>query len=160
MFNIMGNHDNDPYVAGDIPSESPFREIIGPTYYSFNLGQVHYVVLDNIQYINTGGAQGVIGDRNYNDVVISAQTSWLTKDLATVTDKNTPLVIFIHAPLYGNPTLNAGGEQVSSIVLNNGSTIISLVQDFADVHFVSGQDRKSTRLNSSHSQQSRMPSSA
>ena len=51
MFNTMGNHDNDPYVQGDIPPEAPFREIIGPTYYSFNLGQVHYVVLDDIQYI-------------------------------------------------------------------------------------------------------------
>jgi len=138
MFNIMGNHDNDPYVAGDIPPEAPFREIIGPTYYSFNLGQVHYVVLDDIQYINTGGSQGVIGDRSYNDVVIAAQTGWLAKDLAAVTDKNTPLVIFIHSPMYSNPTLTAGGEQVSSIVLNNGSSIISMVQDFAEVHFVSG----------------------
>lgn len=34
MFNVMGNHDNDPYVQGDLPPEAPFREIIGPTYYS------------------------------------------------------------------------------------------------------------------------------
>jgi len=138
MFNTMGNHDNDPYVQGDIPPEAPFREIIGPTYYSFNLGQVHYVVLDDIQYINTGGAQGVIGDRNYSDVVVTAQTAWLAKDLAAITDKSTPLVIFMHSPLYGNPTLNATGEQVNTIVLNNGSTLKSLVQDFASVHFVSG----------------------
>ncbi len=138
MFNIMGNHDNDPYVQGDIPAEKPFRDLIGPTYYSFNLGQVHYVVLDDIQYINTGGAQGVVGDRNYNDYVVSSQTGWLAKDLAAITDKSTPLVIFIHAQLFGNPTLDAGGQQVSSIVLNNGSTLVSLVQDFDEVHFVSG----------------------
>jgi len=138
MFNVMGNHDNDPYVQGDIPPEAPFREIIGPTYYSFNLGQVHYVVLDDIQYINTGGAQGVIGERNYSDVIVTAQTSWLAKDLAAITDKSTPLVIFIHSPLYGNPSLNASGEQVNTVVLNNGSTLQSLVQDFDNVHFVSG----------------------
>ncbi|MGE5350409.1 MAG: calcineurin-like phosphoesterase C-terminal domain-containing protein [Actinomycetota bacterium] len=138
MFNVMGNHDNDPYVQGDIPPEKPFRDLIGPTYYSFNLGQVHYVVLDNIQYINTGGAQGVIGERNYNDYVVAAQTSWLAKDLAAITDKSMPLVIFIHAQLYGNPTLDAGGQQVNNIVLNNGSTVLSLVQDFDEVHFVSG----------------------
>ena len=138
MFNVMGNHDNDPYVQGDLPPEAPFREIIGPTYYSFNLGQVHYVVLDDIQYINTGGAQGTIGERNYSDVVVSAQTSWLAKDLAAITDKSTPLVIFIHAQLYGNPTLNAGGEEVHSLALNNGSTLLQMVQDFSEVHFVSG----------------------
>jgi len=138
MFNMMGNHDNDPYVQGDIPPEAPFRELIGPTYYSFNLGQVHYVILDDIQYINTGGAQGVIGDRSYSDIVVSAQTAWLAKDLAAITDKSTPVVIFIHSPLYGNPTLNASGEQVNTVVLNNGSAIRSLVQDFGNVHFVSG----------------------
>jgi hypothetical protein len=138
MFNVMGNHDNDPYVASDVGAEEPFREIIGPTYYSFNLGQVHYVVLDDIQYINTGGSQGVIGARNYNDIVLSNQTGWLVRDLAAITDKSTPLVIFIHAPLYGNPSLDGSGQQVDNIVLNNGSTLLSLVSEFDEVHFVSG----------------------
>ena len=61
IFNIMGNHDNDPYCAGDWIAENKFREVVGPTYYSFNLGSIHYVVLDNVEYINTGGSQGVIG---------------------------------------------------------------------------------------------------
>jgi hypothetical protein len=39
MFNVIGNHDNDPYIQSDITSETPFREIIGPTYYSFNWGR-------------------------------------------------------------------------------------------------------------------------
>ncbi len=138
MFNVMGNHDNDPYMAGDIEAETPFREIIGPTYYSFNLGSVHYVVLDNVQYINTGASQGVVGERNYYDAVSSAQISWLTRDLAAITDKSTPVVIFMHTPLYGNPSLDAGGNQISSIVLNNGSTLLSIVDDFSEVHVVTG----------------------
>ena len=138
MFNAMGNHDNDPYVAGDIEAEKPFRDLIGPTYYSFNLGSVHYVVLDNIQYINTGGSQGKVGERNYNDVIVSAQTSWLAKDLAAITDKSTPLVIFMHTQLYYNPTLNSSGEQVSNFGLNNGSTLYSLISGFNEVHVFTG----------------------
>ncbi len=138
MFNVIGNHDNDPYVAGDIEAELPFRELIGPTYYSFNLGEVHYVVLDNIQYINSGGAQGVIGDRNYNDVIVTAQTSWLTKDLAAITDKSTPLVILMHTQLWANPALDGSGQQVNSFALNNGSTLVSLVSAFEKVHVISG----------------------
>ena len=138
MFNVMGNHDNDPYITGDIEAEAPYRELIGPTYYSFNLGSVHYVVLDNVQYINTGASQGVVGERNYYDVVSSAQTGWLTRDLAAITDKSTPVVIFMHTPLYGHPSLDAGGNPVSNIVLNNGSTLLSIVDDFSEVHVVTG----------------------
>jgi len=138
MFNVMGNHDNDPYVAGDIAAEKPFRDLIGPTYYSFNLGSVHYVALDNIQYINSGGSLGVIGDRNYYDVVAAAQMSWLAKDLATISDKSTPLVIFMHIDLYSNPTLDGSGGQVNSIALNNGSTLLSLIDDFSEVHVFTG----------------------
>jgi len=64
IFNIMGNHDNDPYKVGDFAAEAPFKQIIGPTYYSINIGKVHYVILDDVQYINAGGSQGVIGARD------------------------------------------------------------------------------------------------
>jgi hypothetical protein len=138
MFNIMGNHDNDPYYAGDLPAEGRFREIIGPTYYSFNLGEIHYVVLDNVEYINTGGAQGVVGDRNYNNIIVNAQTSWLTKDLATIADKSTPVVIAMHTPLYRNPTLDVNDQQVNILALTNGSTLLSILSGFTNVHILSG----------------------
>ncbi|WP_423128386.1 calcineurin-like phosphoesterase C-terminal domain-containing protein [Gaoshiqia sp. Z1-71] len=138
VFNLMGNHDNDPYYAGDWFAENTYKNIIGPTYYSFNLGNVHYVVLDNVEYINTGGSQGVLGQRNYNDVVVADQMAWLQKDLATITDKSTPIVIGMHTPLYRNPTLDANGNQVNGFALNNGSALATLLQDFSNVHVLSG----------------------
>ncbi|MCX6333546.1 MAG: calcineurin-like phosphoesterase family protein [Bacteroidia bacterium] len=138
MFNIMGNHDNDPYCAGDLPAEAKFRTYIGPTYYSFNLGSVHYIVLDDIQYINTSGAQGVIGDRDYYDIITSDQMIWLSKDLATLTDKSKPVIIAIHAALYKNPSLDANGNQLNTIDLLNGSSLISTLQGFTNVHILSG----------------------
>ncbi|OFX33182.1 MAG: metallophosphoesterase [Bacteroidetes bacterium GWA2_42_15] len=138
VFNLMGNHDNDPYSAGDWLAETKFKNTIGPSYYSFNLGNIHYVVLDDIEYINTGGAQGVIGSRNYNDIIVSDQLEWLKKDLATITDKNTPVVVAMHIQLYRNPTLDTGGSQTSSISLNNGTQLISALQDFKNVHLLSG----------------------
>lgn len=138
VFNLMGNHDNDPYTIGDWNSESKFKNIICPTYYSFNLGEVHYIVLDDIEYINTGGSQGVVGARNYNDIIVSDQIAWLKKDLATLTDKNTPLVIAMHSPLYNNVKLDSNANPVNSIHLSNSNEFTSSLQSFTNVHIVSG----------------------
>ena len=55
LFNTMGNHDNDGAVAQsptvDFDATEKYRKAFGPTYYSFNIGKVHYVMLDNIRYI-------------------------------------------------------------------------------------------------------------
>lgn len=138
IFNAMGNHDNDPYVAGDWLAETKYKNFIGPTWYSFNLGDVHYVVLDNVEYTNAGGAQGVMGDREYNDVISSDQMAWLQKDLATIKDKSTPVILVMHIQLYSNPGLDGSGNQVSSITLNNGNQLLSLLQGFSEVHILTG----------------------
>lgn len=138
MFNVIGNHDNDPYIQGDRASEDKYREVIGPTYYSFNLGEVHCVVLDNIEYVNTGGAQGQIGERNYNDVITAAQIEWLKKDLATLKDKSAPVIIAMHAPLYRTPTLNAAGGQMNSLSLDNAGQFLSAIQGLPEVHILTG----------------------
>jgi len=138
MFNVIGNHDNDPYVSNDWESSKKYRDVIGPTYYSFNLGEVHYVVLDNIQYINTGGAPGVIGQRNYNEVVSTEQLEWLKKDLATLPDKTAPVIIAMHAPLHRPPSLDANGEQVNTLALDNGGALISALAGLSEVYVVTG----------------------
>ena len=43
IFNCTGNHDNNPYCADDWQAEQAYKDIIGPTYYSFNLGNVHCI---------------------------------------------------------------------------------------------------------------------
>jgi len=51
VYNVIGNHDYDPYIAlNDWLASAPYRNLMGPTYYSMNIGQVHYVILDNMVY--------------------------------------------------------------------------------------------------------------
>ena len=138
VFNSMGNHDNDPYCTDDLEASSPFRKAIGPSYYSFNLGGFHYVVLDDIVYVNNGGGPGVIGERDYNNTVSNDQMNWLEKDLALVTDKSTPLVVAMHIPLHGHPYKVSGGEQVNSLSLTNASPLLKLTGQFTDVQFLTG----------------------
>lgn len=135
IFNCTGNHDNNPYCADDWQAEQAYKDIIGPTYYSFNLGNAHYIVLDNIQYINTGASQGTIGKRNYNKKLTEDQLSWLKKDLATVTDKNAPLFVAMHAQLYANPT---SLPQKNTISMSGGSTLVNYLKEFTNAHVITG----------------------
>lgn len=139
VFNCMGNHDNDPYIADDWMAAQAFSRMVGPTYYSFNLGAVHYIVLDDIEYLNTGAAEGVIGARNYKGVVAENQIAWLKKDLATLNNKSVPLVIALHIPVHANPTsIDGQGNQTDRISLTNGSQLLTCLDGFTNVQILSG----------------------
>lgn len=137
IFSLPGNHDNDPYKANDWDAEQPFKNTVCPTYYSFNLGNVHYVMLDNIQYLNTNGAEGVIGNRNYNDLIVDEQMKWLEKDLSFITDNSTPVVVAMHANLYRNPWL-AGSEPVKITNLQNAERLKDMLSRFSNVQVLTG----------------------
>lgn len=132
VFNTTGNHDNNPAVVGDWESGGRFREVIGPSYYSFNIGKVHYVVLDNIEYLNNP-----VGTRNYNTTVVADQMDWLRKDLAMIADKSTPVVIAMHAHLFTNPSLS-GQNETRSTRLTNAQELIDVLNAFSNVHVYSG----------------------
>ena len=133
-FHAIGNHDNDPYYANDWDSESAYKKVIGPTYYSFNIGKIHYIVLDNIEYLNTGGASGTVGNRNYNAKISSDQLEWLKKDLAFITDKSTPIVVGMHVQLNNAPSIN----QTANLRLSNGQDLLTALSNFDNVHLLSG----------------------
>lgn len=137
VFHTMGNHDNDPYINSDWQAETAFRTSLGPTYYSFNIGKVHYIVLDNIQYLNKGASQGVVGDRDYNGVIVADQIAWLKKDLAMITDKSTPIVVAMHIQLNNAPTLS-GQNETASLRLNNSTEFINTLTEFTDVNVITG----------------------
>lgn len=94
VFHTIGNHDHDMLSAGDFNTVSAYKKTVAPTYYSFNIGNVHYVVLDNILCTNDG-----TGSRTYDSSLTVDQIDWLRKDLSYV-DKTKTLVITMHAQMY------------------------------------------------------------
>lgn len=108
FFPVTGNHDNNPSIpAGpdtDYLASEQFRTFMAPSYYSFNLGNAHIVVLDDIVYKNdvTEGrkyAQGIVGNRNYHGRITDEQMEWLRHDLA-LADKNNPVFVCMHIPAF------------------------------------------------------------
>jgi len=147
VFHTIGNHDNNPYVSGDWLSSSIFRMNVAPTYYSFNIGEVHYVVLDNVIYNNPGASYGEMGDRSYDRAVSSDQLEWLKADLDIVKDKSAPLVICGHVPFMSNPSLS-GQETVTGRNLLNMEEIEHIIAPFSNVTIFSGHYHRNFTVDS------------
>lgn len=96
FFHTMGNHDNDMNSVGDFNKAFRYTRDIAPTFYSFNIGKAHFIVLDNIDYNDVGTGSDLRS--KYVLDYTAEQMAWLKKDLSFV-DKGTPVFITSHAPL-------------------------------------------------------------
>ncbi len=121
IFHTIGNHDHEMMAAGDFNTVTQFKHNVAPTFYSFNIGKVHYVVIDDIECTNPG-----TGDRTYNEKIVNDQLLWLRKDLEHV-PVSTPLVFAMHAPVQG---------------VQNKSDFISIIAPYETVHVVSGHTHR------------------
>lgn len=131
-FHCIGNHD--PYCTEDLAATQQWRDLVMPTYYSFNIGKAHFVCLDDIAYINNGGAVGTIGDKSYKNYVTEDQLAWLRKDLALVEDRTAPLFVLVHAPL-AYPNASFGNTYYDEA---RAGQLLDCFEGFSEVHVLSG----------------------
>ena len=133
VYHTIGNHDHHETAIGDFNKTSDYRNNLGPTYYSFNIGEYHYVVLDDIDFKDD------IADRdNYVEDVTSAQLEWLAKDLAAL-DPDTPVILAMHAPVYNDNSLSPGTR------LKNASELLSVLEGHK-VHIFTGHTHRSMTM--------------
>lgn len=128
IFHTMGNHDNDFKTTSDYDAAIKYVNQIAPTYYSFNIGQVHYVVLDDIDCGSYDGTES----RKYAKRISQEQLMWLAKDLSYV-DKTTPLVVVMHAQVFY--PLGTGFKIDHDT--SNTQSLFSILDGYK-VHFVTG----------------------
>jgi len=114
FFQCLGNHDMDYTNAGDETSDATFKQYYGPTYYSFNRGQVHYVVMDNVRYLGK--------DRLYDGYISQNQLDWLKKNLEFV-PKEKLIVLCLHIPVHN--------------AVKNNTDLYAILGD-RNVHIMSG----------------------
>lgn len=129
VFNTMGNHDYDYLGTGDWETATPWRKSLGPTYYSFNLGKAHYIVVDNMICTNNG----TIAGRGTDTKIDNDQMAWLSKDLAHVS-KDTPVFVAMHIPVNNMPSVN----NAFTFRMSNGSDFYNLLKDYKEVHILTG----------------------
>ncbi len=91
VFSVIGNHDQD----GRQLYRQKWEDSWGPTDYSFDRGDEHFVCFNNVQFVRSKGycQPGELTD---------AQMEWLRQDLA-LTDRRRKVVLCYHIPFtFGN----------------------------------------------------------
>lgn len=128
FYNVIGNHDMDLDARSDDQSANTFKQQFGPTWYSFNRGDIHYVVLDDVFFI--GAAKKYIG------YITENQLQWLEQDLATVKPGST-VVVSLHIPTFTGASRRANKEEEPGGTVANRKHLYKLLAPFK-VHIMSG----------------------
>lgn len=97
LWNVPGNHEifgierHHSLVSSAHPlfGRKMYRKHLGPDYYSFNRGRIHFIALDSVD----------ISDLWYHGNIDAAQLAWLEKDLSFV-PPGTTVVTFNHIPFF------------------------------------------------------------
>ncbi len=102
---VIGNHDIDFDARTNEDKADSWRRIYGPNYYAFEMGNVLFVVLDNIYYpcgpedYAMGVANCAEGNNpNYNGRLTDIQFQWL-ETLINKTDEDKLIVMNTHIPM-------------------------------------------------------------
>ncbi|MCK7559857.1 calcineurin-like phosphoesterase family protein [Chitinophaga sedimenti] len=129
FFQVIGNHDQDYRLGGDETSDRTFKKLFGPTYYSFNRGKAHYVVLDNVYYLGK--------EREYKGMITDEQLAWLAKDLANV-KPGSLVILCMHIPAYTEAWKRRGYEAPNiGSVTDNRDQLYALLKNFK-AHIMTG----------------------
>ena len=131
VFYVIGNHDHDSSEDSDYGSENAFVNAFGPTNYSFDIGNAHVIVMDDIVRRSGNNDRGDgYYSVNYGEGFTQEQVDWLLADIAKVNGSKTKVAVFCtHAPLN---KASGGDSGTQSAVMS------ALKNNFYNVHVFSG----------------------
>lgn len=146
MFHTIGNHDNDMNGGGNFGAsgaKTPFTASIAPPYYSFNIGDVHYIVLDNVECSRYVKGDGKVnreepskGGKQYAGYFYDPQFDWVAKDLSYV-DKSTPVMVMMHVPVFAS-----NGPDRFTKNMAETDKLLAAFEGY-NVHYVTGHTHRS-----------------
>lgn len=119
MLSVIGNHDHDKGGTGDITTDKAYRDAMGPTYYSVNVGDWHIVALDDVLYN---------AHNDYSATITEQQMKWLKEDLKYV-DKSKSIILAMHIPTCRRTTASG---------VTNRQELYDMVKDYHQVQILSG----------------------
>lgn len=95
-YNVIGNHDVNQEATDDRNSDETFERVYGPSYYAFDYGSTHFLVLDDVAWVGFDKKDkeksqyyGGLGER---------QLEFIRNDLADIPQEQL-VVLMMHIPL-------------------------------------------------------------
>lgn len=134
---LPGNHDINFESPDAHFANETYKRHFGPTYYSFNVGNVHFVSLNNVQY--AGAGQRLAEGGVYRGYISEDQLHWLRQDLAQVASDKL-IVIATHIPLVSGAQDNSGAEPISGPSTVNFDALLEILQPFEHIYGIAGHD--------------------
>ena len=139
IWNVPGNHDMNYRAPSDEYATETYKRYFGPTNFSFNHGDVHFIGLDNVQY--KGDGQGRYDNSTYRGYLTEQQLEWIRNDLSVV-PKDKLIVIITHISLITH-ALDGKGESYNlgdNINTVNFHDLVEILQPFNRVYAMAGHD--------------------
>lgn len=125
IFNLFGNHDINFDTDGNKHARETFKKQYGPTYFSFEQGDVHFIALNNIDYL--GEEEDYPPYRGYID---SRQLEWVENTVEHIDDDKL-IVLLSHIPMYSD-----GESETQNIV--NRDELLEIFGDRENLLYLSG----------------------
>lgn len=143
FYRVIGNHDMNYWGRTFETSTTQFNRYFGPTVYSFEKGNVHYIVLNNNFYIGR--------DYFYMGYIDENTFKWLERDLSYV-HKGKTVFVMMHIPTQ----LTTKQEPFTYNYMTMGGTTINAspfyrLLDGYNVHILSGHTHQSYNIEHSSS---------
>lgn len=90
-YHMIGNHDLDFSADDNYGARGKYFNHYGPSYYSFEYGPAHFIVMDNIRFVIDGA------NRYYRPEMSADHLVFLENELARL-DKDKLLILMMHIP--------------------------------------------------------------
>lgn len=124
FFHTIGNHDFSTAFYDPAVGSEEFVSTFGPLDYSFNRGEAHIVVLNNVY--NYG-----VTPHNYG--FAEEQLKWLKSDLEHV-PKSKMLIVSVHVPIFPSTTMERKEQ------------FLEIISGFNEVHILSGHQHANSNI--------------
>ncbi len=113
VFHVFGNHDINEKAPTATSASDVFKRSYGPDYYSFDEGEVHFIILNNVLYQGWNKDTDKRGE--YFGGLTDIQYQWLKSDLAYV-GKEKLIVILSHIPFLQQYTYSTEINRLFSLI--------------------------------------------
>ncbi len=121
-YYVLGNHDRDVGKLKNpiLEDDDSFEKVFGPSTYSFDRGDAHFIVLKDIISRDKKNPK----DKSYDPGIQEMQYQFLINDLEHV-DKDKLVVICAHIPFFNELRENSSTAQLISVLENHENVFVA-----------------------------------